>query len=379
MSVNSKYFEECIEKITYGSKIQRTEYLKHGKYPIVSQESNLINGYWDVDEDVYEVEKPVIIFGDHTRILKYIDFSFVLGADGTKIIKPKSFLDSKFFYYFLQANPVESKGYSRHYRFLKELKLNIPPLQLQKEIVVKIDRIFAEIDKAILAIQANTKNIDALFQNYFTQVYEVSTDGWEKKKISEIAKIKGGKRVPKGYELKREKTPYPYLRVTNFSENGNIDTEDLRYADEEVRNQIKNYIITDKDLYISIAGTIGRTGIVSKELCGSLLTENACRLVFDEEISNKFIYYFTKSSNFINQTIEQTRTAAQPKLALSRLGEISLSVPSLLEQLKVVEKLDSLSSYILACKKGYAEKIYELSKLRQSILQKAFSGELIKE
>ena len=262
---------------------------------------------------------------------------------------------------------------------LKRLKISYPSLPVQKKLVTKLDALLIEIDKATRTAEINVKNAEALFQSYLTRIYEGENQGWDKKKISEIAEIKGGKRVPKGMELIREKTPYPYLRVTNFSENGDIDTTDLRYADYEIFNQIKRYIITSNDLYISIAGTIGRTGIVSNELSGSLLTENACRLVFDKEISNKFVYFFTKSSNFINQTVEQTRTTAQPKLALSRLGEITLAIPSLDEQLRVVKNLELLSNNILLCKSYYISKVKELSKLKQSILQSAFAGELVKE
>jgi type I restriction enzyme S subunit len=135
MSIGLKSFEECIEKITYGTKVQKSDYLQEGSFPIVSQEVEPINGYWNNKDDVFEIEKPVIIFGDHTRILKYVDFSFVLGADGTRIIKPRDFIDSKFFFYFLQANQIESKGYSRHYKFLKQLKIKVPPLPIQQKIV----------------------------------------------------------------------------------------------------------------------------------------------------------------------------------------------------------------------------------------------------
>ncbi|MBT8587357.1 hypothetical protein G6675_03565 [Polynucleobacter paneuropaeus] len=379
MSIGLKNFEECIEKVTYGNKIQRTEYLDKGMFPVVSQESKLINGFWNNEEDLYIVKQPVIVFGDHTRILKFIDFSFVLGADGTKIIKPKSFIDSKFFYYFLEANPIQSKGYSRHYRFLKELKINVPPLATQQKTVAKLDALFSEIDIAKASAGANAKNAETLFQSYLTGIYEHDREGWNKKKISEIAKIKGGKRVPKGYELKNEVTPYVYLRVTNFSESGDIDTTDLRYVGSEVWTGIKNYIINSEDLYVSIAGTIGRTGMVSEQLSGSLLTENACRLVFNNDISNRFVYYFTKSSSFISQTVEQTRTTAQPKLALSRLGEITLAIPSLEEQLEINKKLDFITTQISIYKNSYEQKIIELNALKQAILQKAFSGELVKD
>ena len=146
--LNAIFFEECIEKVILNNKIQRADYLTEGFFPIVSQESSLVNGFWNVEEDVYIIDKSVILFGDHTRVLKYIDFNFVLGADGVKIIKPKSFIDSKFFYYFLLANPIEGKGYARHYKFLKELKLKVPTLDIQKETVSKLDAVSTDFFKS---------------------------------------------------------------------------------------------------------------------------------------------------------------------------------------------------------------------------------------
>ena len=92
-------FEECIEKVTYTQKIQRKDFLDDGSYPIVSQEEAFINGYWDNEADLFKVTTPIVIFGDHTRVLKYVGFDFVVGADGVKILQPKKFLLPKFFFY----------------------------------------------------------------------------------------------------------------------------------------------------------------------------------------------------------------------------------------------------------------------------------------
>jgi type I restriction enzyme S subunit len=259
---------------------------------------------------------------------------------------------------------------------LKKIKISYPPLPIQEKIVAKLDKIFAEIDKATAVVEINTRNIEVFFQSYLEKIY--NNKYFEKKKISEIAKIKGGKRIPKGFNLKTEKTPYVYLRVKSFTESGEIDNSELRYVDAEVKNLIKNYIINSEDLYISIAGTIGRTGIVSKQLSGSLLTENACRLVFEKNINNKFVYYFTKSPSFKSQVIKQTRTTAQPKLALNRLGDIELIIPNLKEQLRIVESFDQISFFLTSIKNKYFSKITELRKLKQSILKQAFNGELFK-
>src|SRR3989338_1219081 len=120
MTLEVKYFEDCLEKVKYTKKIQRKDFLEEGRFPIVSQEQEYINGFWNESKDLFKIIKPVVIFGDHTQVLKYVDFDFVLGADGVKILQPTNDLNSRFFYYFLMNVNLHSLGYARHYRLLKE-------------------------------------------------------------------------------------------------------------------------------------------------------------------------------------------------------------------------------------------------------------------
>ena len=83
-----KTLHEVLNKVKYTSKIQSKLYKDKGKYPIISQEDVFISGYWDNPSDVYHVKHPTVIFGDHTKVVKYIDFDFVLGADGVKVLDP---------------------------------------------------------------------------------------------------------------------------------------------------------------------------------------------------------------------------------------------------------------------------------------------------
>ena len=136
---NSLPFEECIESVKYTTRVKRKEFLEKGKYPIVSQEADLINGYWDDTADIFKVIKPVVIFGDHTKVLKFVDFDFVLGADGVKILLPKRILDSKFFFYNLRSIQLKTLGYSRHYRLLKELHVNFPDISEQLRIAKDLE------------------------------------------------------------------------------------------------------------------------------------------------------------------------------------------------------------------------------------------------
>lgn len=197
--------------------------------------------------------------------------------------------------------------------------------------------------------------------------------GWEVKQLGDIAQVKGGKRVPKGYKLSSEPTDFPYLRVTDFADDGTIDMSDLRYVSAEVHREIKNYVIFSDDLYISIAGTIGKTGIIPEELDGANLTENACRLVFLPGISNRFIYYFTSSSTFIEQAGLNTRTTAQPKLALERLKTISLPIPPLPEQQRIVAILDEAFGSIATAKANAEKNLQNARALFESHLHEVFT------
>ena len=196
---------------------------------------------------------------------------------------------------------------------------------------------------------------------------------WSLEPLNSISKIKGGKRVPKGETLVFENTGFPYIRVADFTDDGTVSLEDIRYVTEEVFEQIKNYTIDSSDLYISIAGTIGKSGIVPSELSGASLTENACKLVFCENICNHYVYYFTQTNYFLDQAGLNTRVAAMPKLALSRLGTIEIPFPPILEQKRIVAILDQAFADIDRARALTEQNLKNARELFDSTLQQVFS------
>lgn len=137
-------------------QIKQSEIIKEGLYPVVSQSINLIEGYSNEDDKLLVIDNPVIIFGDHTRHVKYIDFNFIIGADGVKIINPIVTYD-KYLYLSILYNAlsIEDRGYSRHFKFLDEKLIPLPPLPEQKRIVEKVDEIMNLCDELEKEINAH--------------------------------------------------------------------------------------------------------------------------------------------------------------------------------------------------------------------------------
>jgi type I restriction enzyme S subunit len=162
--------------------------------------------------------------------------------------------------------------------------------------------------------------------------------GWplERKSLGELCQIKGGKRLPQGGVFAPHPTPYPYIRVVDFS-SGGVKLDDLKYIDKQTSHIISRYIISKEDVYLSIAGTIGLVGGIPDVLDGANLTENAARLVIrDKQILCKDFLALYLQSPLGQWSIRlRTNQVGQPKLALERIATIEIPLPSLPEQTRI--------------------------------------------
>jgi len=123
-----------LAKVVKGKKIQRNDYLAFGPIPCIDQGAEFIGGYTDDDEARIVDPLPLIVFGDHTRILKFVNFPFAIGADGTQLICPNSpRVSPEYFYFALKAIDLSSYFYARHFKFLKEESVMIPSVSLVRE------------------------------------------------------------------------------------------------------------------------------------------------------------------------------------------------------------------------------------------------------
>lgn len=150
-------------------QINSSEIKPKGLYPVIDQGQDYIAGYSDKADKLFKPDSPVIIFGDHTRCFKYVDFPFIIGADGTKVLCPNPELfHPKFFYFYLLSLNIPSRGYNRHYKLLKEQKILCPSMP-EQEIIATI---LSKIESAIMAKKKIIVTMDELSKTLLHQLMQ---------------------------------------------------------------------------------------------------------------------------------------------------------------------------------------------------------------
>jgi type I restriction enzyme S subunit len=128
------------------NQIQKKDYLERGLFPVIDQGKNFIAGYCNDNERIVKIDRPVVIFGDHTKKIKYVEFDFVIGAEGVKILCPYHAVFTKFLYFLIQSFDLTDRGYARHFKVLNEKLVPLPPFSEQQCIVARIDQLMARCD-----------------------------------------------------------------------------------------------------------------------------------------------------------------------------------------------------------------------------------------
>ena len=322
-----KSFEDCIVKVKNTTKVPTNNYLEQGDYPVVSQEDSLISGYWNNENDVFHISTPIVIFGDHTRVLKYVDFDFVLGADGVKILQPIDTLNAKFFKLYLEYCKIPSLGYSRHYKLLKEINVPIPPLSEQEKIVAELDCLSGIIEKK----KQQLKELDSLAQSIFYEMFGNPIDnekGWEVKKLGEVCEIICGQDYK---AIKDDNGKYPI------------------YGTGGIMGYASQYRCPANSIIIGRKGNINNPLFVDCEFWN---VDTAFGVVPDNKtILPLYFFFFCKNYDFTIHDVSVTI----PSLRRIDILKINVPCPSLLLQQSFTSKIESIEQQKALIKQSIAE------------------------
>ena len=168
------------ENVPLGKKkLKQKNYEPVGKLPVIDQGVSFIGGYTNHEELKVESQLPTVVFGDHTKVFKYVDFDFVAGADGIKVIRPQEMYYPKLFYYFARAISLPEKGYARHFQFLEKAPIPLAPLPEQHRIVAKIEELFTKLDAGINELHKAQSQLKRYRQSVLKAAFEGKlTEAW---------------------------------------------------------------------------------------------------------------------------------------------------------------------------------------------------------
>lgn len=361
-------FTDIFDDVTKrGRKIPTNQYLPSGKYPIVDQGQTLVAGYTDEEEGLFE-DVPAIIFGDHTRIIKYVDKPCFLGADGVKLLKANfKSANYKYLYYALLNAKIPNTGYNRHFKWLKEVEIPLPEEHIQEKIVLTLEK----LDNLISQRKQQLAKLDELVKARFVEMFgTVGTDekGWGFARLGDVCRIN-----PKKADESRLKSglQVSFVPMPAVTEKGEIDPSETKKYDE-VKSGF-TYFREEDVLFAKITPCMENgKGAVAKGLCNSIgfgSTEfHVLRPI--ENISNPYwIYSVTSFKQFrVDAASNMTGSAGQRRVPASFLESYRISVPPIELQNKFAAFVEQVDKSKVAVKKA----LDEAQTLFDSLMQQYF-------
>ena len=362
-------------------KIKQKDYLVKGKLAVVDQGQELIGGYTNDVEKSYSGALPIVIFGDHTRCIKFVDFPFAQGADGVKVLRPKPFYLPKAFYYALQSVNIPNLGYRRHFPLFNKFSIPLPPFAEQQRIVDRIESLFAKLDEAKEKAQTVVDSFETrkatilhkAFTGELTKKWRKSANTrWVYKKIKDCCKLGSGgtpsRKVPDFY-----KGDIPRIKTGEIEWNDIYDTEEKITQSAIDNSSARCY--KPGVVLVAMYGmgvTRGKASILRVQAATNqavCVLEPQSALLYNRYL----LYYFMRNYWDIR---EKAVGGNQLNLSLTIIKELNIEIPPIDEQMKIVQILDNLFAKEQQTKEAAEAVLDQINLMKKSILARAFRGEL---
>lgn len=349
-----------------GNQIPAKEICERGRFPVVTQSKNsLIDGYSEEESKlVPKAFLPLLVFGDHTRFLKYVDFQFIVGADGTKLIRPKDdgFVNCSYLYYVLRALVPETKdrGYSRHFQFLKKLMIPVPPIHEQCRIVDRVEELLSEINRAEKAYE----ELQTLAGVLRGQILQEAIQGKLVPQMAEegvveqigVAPDERPFEIPKSWKWRaldeifkfvdyRGKTPTKttdgvrLITASNVRQ-GYVDHKRIEFISSEEYIDRQNRGISKKgDILFTTEAPLGNVALADLDVYSA--GQRVITLQTDSE-NKKLLMYFMLSPYFQKALKNNATGTTAQGIKAARLKKLMLPVPPVEEQARIASKVEEL-------------------------------------
>ena len=379
------FISDCVMpfEVERGKKVLAREYKSAGKFPIVDQGQQLVAGYADDESAVIRDELPLVVFGDHTRVFKFVDFPFVVGADGTKLLRPKSELDPKFFYFACLSLDIPTRGYNRHFKILREQTIRYPEKFEQEKIAAVLWKIqkAVEIEDAIVRNARDLKK--SLLRRLFThglrseplKETEIGPlpESWEVGKLNDFASVitKGSSPRWQGFEYCSDGVLF--VRSQNVGW-GRLALQDKAYLPVSFNQKETRSILKEGDVLINLVGaSIGRVALATKEIEGANTNQAVCLVRLNSpKLQNRFLvhYLLTDAGQF--QIHHNSKDIARANISLTDVRQFQVAIPRADEQRELADILQTADQHIDIRE----SKKRSLQELFKTMLQKLMTAQI---
>ena len=361
-------FDEVLKDCTkLGTKIPTSEYLENGKHPIIDQGQNDIAGYYDSDNGLFK-DVPAIVFGDHTRVVKYVNKPCFLGADGVKLLCPvDKDINCKYLFYQLSYADIPNTGYNRHFKWVKALNFKIPSSDEQNHVVEVLDKVTSLIS---LRKQQLAK-LDELVKARFVEMFgdaKLNPNNLPCCSLSEcIVFLTSGSR---GWSQYFTDSGEYFITIKNVK-NCKITLQDVQCVTPPDNAEAKRTRVQENDLLISITADLGRTGIVTKEIAehGAYINQHlTCIRLKQDKLNPLYVAYYMESDAGKEQFIAKNQSAVKAGLNFNAINSLKLMVPPLALQNQFaafVERVDQQ-------KQTVQQSLEKLELMKKALMQEYF-------
>ena len=293
-----KKFDEIFEDCTkLGTKIKTDGYHSNGKHPIIDQGQEMVAGFTDLEDGLLDAV-PAIVFGDHTRIIKYVDCPFFLGADGVKVLRSKvPNANYRYLYYALKNAKIPNTGYNRHYKWLKELEIEYPPIDQQ----VKTVKVLDKVESIIYNRQNQLQKLDELVKARFVELFGnpvINNKGWNVSDLGQLTIKIGSGATPKGGKEAYQTDGISLIRSMNVH-NGKFEYKELAHISDEQAERLENVAVEKNDVLLNITGaSVARSCVVPTNVLPARVNQHVCIIRCKDSIMPDFINSLLIDDNY---------------------------------------------------------------------------------
>ena len=360
-------FDEVLKDCTkLGTKIPTSEYLENGKYPIIDQGQNDIAGYYDSDDGLFEYV-PAIVFGDHTRVVKYVDKPCFLGADGVKLLCPADKdINCKYLFYQLSYADIPNTGYNRHFKWVKSLDFKIPSSDEQNHVVEVLDKVTDLISLRKQQLARLDELVKARFVEMFGS-YPENENAYPVVNVSDIADAGVGVVIKPAQYYVTEECGIKAFRSLNIGEMY-IKDRDWVYFSTEGNESNKKSQLHENDLLIVRSGAPGTSCVVTKEFEGC----NAVDVIIAHpDLSKVNPWYLCAYINYPHgkkQIEEGTGGAAQQHFNIGKCNNLKVLLPPLELQKQFADFVERVDQQ----KQSVQKSLEKLELMKKALMQEYF-------